>query len=333
MEFSLVIICIQLGLNLIEGWGVGLKLNIGKMACEEFIEVVKVYLENNCCMFFIIVGMGGGIGMGVVLIIVKIVKEMDIFIVGIVMLFFIFEGCCCIFQGFEGLEELKKNVDILIVIFNDKLWQIYGNLFIFDVFVEVDDILIIVVKGIVEIIIVLGYVNVDFEDVNIVMCESGVVIMGIVFVEGEDWVKWVVDDVLYFLLFEDNDICGVQYILFNIIFGMKEVIMDEIFEIIEFVQEEVGYGIDLIWGNCYDEELGEKISVMVIVIGFEYNKQKKVNKVVDDKVIVVLDEDQFKFFVEDQLKKKGLVDIGYEFFGNGWYIVEFDDVCEIIVKY
>ena len=108
--------------------------------------------------------------------------------------------------------------------------------------------------------------------------------------------------------------------------------MDEIFEITEFVQEEAGYGTDLIWGNCYDEELGEKISVTVIATGFEHNKQKKANKVADDKVVVALDEDQPKP-VEDQPKKKGLADIGYEPSGNGRHTVEFDDVRETIAKY
>jgi cell division protein FtsZ len=249
--------------------------------------------------------MGGGTGTGAAPIIAKTAKEMDILTVGIVTLPFTFEGRRRTSQGSEGLEELKKNVDTLIVISNDKLRQIHGNLSISDAFAEADDILTTAAKGIAEIITVPGYVNVDFEDVNTVMRESGVAIMGTASAEGEDRAKRAVDDALHSPLLEDNDIRGAQHILLNITSGTKEVTMDEIFEITEFVQEEAGYGTDLIWGNCYDEELGEKISVTVIATGFEHNKQKKANKVADDKVIVALDEDQPKPPVEDQPKKKG----------------------------
>jgi cell division protein FtsZ len=302
------------------------------MACEESIEAVKAYLENNCRMLFITAGMGGGTGTGAAPIIAKTAKEMDILTVGIVTLPFTFEGRRRTSQGSEGLEELKKNVDTLIVISNDKLRQIHGNLSISDAFAEADDILTTAAKGIAEIITVPGYVNVDFEDVNTVMRESGVAIMGTASAEGEDRAKRAVDDALHSPLLEDNDIRGAQHILLNITSGTKEVTMDEIFEITEFVQEEAGYGTDLIWGNCYDEELGEKISVTVIATGFEHNKQKMANKVADDKVVVALDEDQPKP-VEDQPKKKGLADIGYEPSGNGRHTVEFDDVRETIAKY
>jgi cell division protein FtsZ len=332
MELSPVTTRIQLGPNLTEGRGAGSKPNIGKMACEESIEAVKAYLENNCRMLFITAGMGGGTGTGAAPIIAKTAKEMDILTVGIVTLPFTFEGRRRTSQGSEGLEELKKNVDTLIVISNDKLRQIHGNLSISDAFAEADDILTTAAKGIAEIITVPGYVNVDFEDVNTVMRESGVAIMGTASAEGEDRAKRAVDDALHSPLLEDNDIRGAQHILLNITSGTKEVTMDEIFEITEFVQEEAGYGTDLIWGNCYDEELGEKISVTVIATGFEHNKQKKANKVADDKVVVALDEDQPKP-VEDQPKKKGLADIGYEPSGNGRHTVEFDDVRETIAKY
>jgi cell division protein FtsZ len=332
MELSPVTTRIQLGPNLTEGRGAGSKPNIGKMACEESIEAVKAYLENNCRMLFITAGMGGGTGTGAAPIIAKTAKEMDILTVGIVTLPFTFEGRRRTSQGSEGLEELKKNVDTLIVISNDKLRQIHGNLSISDAFAEADDILTTAAKGIAEIITVPGYVNVDFEDVNTVMRESGVAIMGTASAEGEDRAKRAVDDALHSPLLEDNDIRGAQHILLNITSGTKEVTMDEIFEITEFVQEEAGYGTDLIWGNCYDEELGEKISVTVIATGFEHNKQKMANKVADDKVVVALDEDQPKP-VEDQPKKKGLADIGYEPSGNGRHTVEFDDVRETIAKY
>lgn len=332
MELSPVTTRMQLGPNLTEGRGAGSKPNIGKMACEESIEAVKGYLENNCRMLFITAGMGGGTGTGAAPIIAKTAKEMDILTVAIVTLPFTFEGRRRTSQGHEGLEELKKNVDTLIIISNDKLRQIHGNLSISEAFAEADDILTTAAKGIAEIITVPGYVNVDFEDVNTVMRESGVAIMGTASAEGEDRAKRAVDDALHSPLLEDNDIRGAQHILLNITSGTKEVTMDEIFEITEFVQEEAGYGTDLIWGNCYDEDLGEKISVTVIATGFEHAKQKKTSKPADDKIVVALDEDQPKR-VEDQTKKKGLADIGYEPTGPVNNTVEFDDVRETIAKY
>ncbi|HMQ46493.1 MAG TPA: cell division protein FtsZ [Saprospiraceae bacterium] len=311
MELSPVPTRIQLGPALTEGRGAGSKPNIGKMACEESIEEVRFYLENNCKMLFITAGMGGGTGTGAAPIIAKTAKEMDILTVGIVTLPFTFEGRRRTSQGSEGLEELKKYVDTLIIVSNDKLRQIHGNLSISDAFSKADNILTTAAKGIAEIITVPGYVNVDFEDVNTVMRESGVAIMGTASAAGEDRAKRAVDEALHSPLLEDNDIRGAQHILLNITSGTKEVTMDEIFEITEFVQEEAGFGTDLIWGNCYDESLGEKISVTVIATGFERNRteHKKASAIVKDKIIVSLDDEK-----DENLdsKKKGLAGIGFE---------------------
>lgn len=311
MELSPVPTRIQLGPALTEGRGAGSKPNIGKMACEESIEEVRHYLENNCKMLFITAGMGGGTGTGAAPIIAKTAKEMDILTVGIVTLPFTFEGRRRTSQGGEGLEELKKYVDTLIIVSNDKLRQIHGNLSISDAFSKADNILTTAAKGIAEIITVPGYVNVDFEDVNTVMRESGVAIMGTASAAGEDRAKRAVDEALHSPLLEDNDIRGAQHILLNITSGTKEVTMDEIFEITEFVQEEAGFGTDLIWGNCYDESLGEKISVTVIATGFERNRteHKKVTSTVKDKIIVPLDDDKEE---ASDSKKKGLAGIGFE---------------------
>jgi cell division protein FtsZ len=335
MELSPVPTRIQLGPNLTEGRGAGSKPNIGKMACEESIEAVKHFLENNCRMLFITAGMGGGTGTGAAPIIAKTAKEMDILTVGIVTLPFTFEGRRRTSQGFDGLEELKNNVDTLIVISNDKLRQIHGNLSISDAFAQADNILTTAAKGIAEIITVPGYVNVDFEDVNTVMRESGVAIMGTASAEGDDRARRAVDDALHSPLLEDNDIRGAQHILLNISSGTKEVTMDEIFEITEFVQEEAGFGTDLIWGNCYDEELGEKISVTVIATGFEHSgpKTEKVGK--DNKVVVSLDDDKPKASKkQDPPPKKGLADIGFEpSEPDSAQTFEFDNVRETVDKY
>ncbi len=275
MEQSPVPVKIQLGPTLTEGRGAGSKPNIGKLACEESIEEVKAYLANDCKMLFITAGMGGGTGTGAAPIIAKAAQEMDILTVGIVTLPFTFEGNKRVTHGTEGLEELKKYVDTIIVISNDKLKAIHGNLTISKAFSEADNILSTAAKGIAEIITVPGYVNVDFEDVNTVMRGSGVAIMGTAIAEGENRAKRAVDEALNSPLLEDNNIKGAQHILVNITSGTKEVTMEEIFEITEFVQEEAGQGTNLIWGNCFEESLEEAISVTIIATGFERNRGNK----------------------------------------------------------
>jgi len=224
-------------------------------------------------------------------IIAKTAQEMGILTVGIVTLPFTFEGRRRMSQGHEGLEELKNNVDTLVVISNDKLRRIYGNLSLTQAFGQADSVLTTAAKGIAEIITVPGYVNVDFEDVNTVMRGSGVAIMGTAAAEGEDRAKRAVDDALNSPLLEDSNIKGAEHILLNITSGTSEVTMDEIFEITEFVQEEAGFGTNLIWGNCFDESLGDKISVTIIATGFE-SKTDKIEKEEDTKIVVNLDDEE-----------------------------------------
>jgi cell division protein FtsZ len=274
MEQSPVPTKIQLGPTLTEGRGAGSKPNIGKLSAEESIDEVKTYLTNNCKMLFITAGMGGGTGTGAAPIIARAAQEMDILTVGIVTLPFTFEGNKRVYQGLEGLEELKKYVDTIIVISNDKLKAIHGNLTISQAFGQADNILTTAAKGIAEIITVPGYVNVDFEDVNTVMRNSGVAIMGTAIADGEKRAMIAVDEALNSPLLEENNIRGAQHILINITSGKKEVTMEEIFEITEFVQSEAGEGTNLIWGNCFDENLGDKLSVTIIATGFERHQGK-----------------------------------------------------------
>lgn len=287
MQLSPVPTRIQLGPALTEGRGAGSQPQVGKQACLESIEEVKLFLENNTKMLFVTAGMGGGTGTGAAPIIAKAAREMGILTVGIVTLPFSFEGKKRVTQGGDGLEELKKNVDTIIIISNDKLRQIYGNLSVSSAFSRADDILTTAAKGIAEIITVPGYVNVDFEDVNTVMRNSGVAIMGIGTAEGDNRARKAVDTALSSPLLEDNNISGAQHILLNITSGTKEVTMDEIFEITEFVQEEAGNGTNLIWGNCHDDSLGDKISVTIIATGFE-TKAHNVHQ--DGKIVVSLDD-------------------------------------------
>lgn len=334
MELSPVPTKIQLGPTLTEGRGAGSKPNIGKMACEESIDDVKGYLENNCKMLFITAGMGGGTGTGAAPIIAKAAQELDILTVAIVTLPFTFEGRRRASQGLEGLEELKRSVDTLIVVSNDKLRQIHGNLSISQAFGQADNILTTAAKGIAEIITVPGYVNVDFEDVNTVMRKSGVAIMGTASADGEDRAKRAVDEALHSPLLEDNDIKGAQHILLNITSGTTEVTMDEIFEITEFVQEEAGYGTDLIWGNCYDESLGDKISVTVIATGFENSRHKEMKSKENDRVVVHLEDDpKPKPTPRQEPPKPRLTDIGFEENGAEAHTFEFEDIRSTFNRY
>lgn len=213
--------------------------------------------------------MGGGTGTGAAPVIAKAARELDILTVAIVTMPFGFEGRRRAKQAQEGLEELKKNVDTLIVISNDKLRKIYGNLSLSDAFAQADNILTTAAKGIAEIITVPGYVNVDFEDVNTVMRDSGVAVMGTAVKDGENRALEAVESALESPLLEDSDIKGAKHILLNITSGARQVTMDEVFEITEYVQNEAGEGTDLIWGNCHDESLGDSLAVTVIATGFQ----------------------------------------------------------------
>lgn len=296
MNLSAVQNKIQLGPSLTEGRGAGSKPMIGRESCLESIEDVMQFVKDGTKMLFVTAGMGGGTGTGAAPVIAKAAKEMDILTVAIVTVPFTFEGRRRMKQAVEGLEELQKNVDTLIVISNDKLRKIHGNLQLSEAFSKADDILMTAAKGIAEIITVPGYVNVDFEDVNTVMRNSGVAVMGTASMEGEDRAIRAVEAALQSPLLEDSDIKGAQHILLNITSGTKEVTMDEVFEITEYVQEEAGYGTDLIWGNCYDESLGEQISVTVVATGFETNKSDQQDvaakqEPIEKKVRVSLDDE------------------------------------------
>ncbi len=320
IDTSPVPVKIQLGPALTDGRGAGSRPQIGRQACIESIEEVKEFLEDGTKMLFVTAGMGGGTGTGAAPIIAKTAREMGILTVGIVTLPFTFEGRKRTSQGGEGLDELKNNVDTLIVISNDKLRQIHGNLSLSQAFSEADSILATAAKGIAEIITVPGYVNVDFEDVNTVMRESGIAIMGTAAADGEGRAMRAVDDALNSPLLEDSNIKGAQHILLNITSGNKEVTMDEIFEITEYVQQEAGFGTNLIWGNCFNEELGDKISVTVIATGFESNNPEKVARE-DNKVVVALDDEE----PVEAVQKKSTPDL-ISVVGENSTTFEFEDI-------
>lgn len=278
LELSPIPNKVQLGASLTEGMGAGSIPEVGKNSAIENIEDIKRMLGANTKMLFITAGMGGGTGTGASPIIAKAAKEMDILTVGIITTPFSFEGKRRKIQAEEGLEEFKKYVDSYLVISNDRLREIFGNLTLGSAFAQADNILTTAAKGIAEIITIPGYINVDFKDVRTVMKESGVAIMGSYAAEGENRALRAVEGALASPLLKDNEIEGARYILLNISSGDKEVTMDEVSIITDFIQQEAGLAADLIWGNCSDETLGEKISVTIIATGFQTMEEREVEK-------------------------------------------------------
>lgn len=278
LELSPIPNKVQLGASLTEGMGAGSMPEVGKNSAIENIDDIKRMLGSNTKMLFITAGMGGGTGTGASPIIAKAAKEMDILTVGIITTPFSFEGKRRKNQAEEGLEEFKKYVDSYLVISNDRLREIFGNLTLGSAFAQADNILTTAAKGIAEIITIPGYINVDFKDVRTVMKDSGVAIMGSYAAEGENRALRAVEGALASPLLKDNEIEGARYILLNISSGDKEVTMDEVSIITDFIQQEAGLAADLIWGNCSDEGLGEKISVTIIATGFQTKEEREVEK-------------------------------------------------------
>ncbi len=291
LEFSPIPNKVQLGASLTEGMGAGSIPEVGKNSAIENIDDLKNMLGSTTKMLFITAGMGGGTGTGASPIIAKAAKELDILTVAIVTTPFAFEGKRRKMQADDGLEELKKYVDSYLVISNDRLREIFGNLTLGSAFAQADDILSTAAKGIAEIITVPGYINVDFKDVRTVMKESGVCIMGSYAAEGENRALAAVEGALASPLLKDNEIEGARYILLNISSGVKEVTMDEVSVITDYIQDKAGLSADLIWGNCIDENLGDRISVTIIATGFQTKEQRDKEKENVRKVSLLTPED------------------------------------------
>lgn len=268
LDVSPVPLKIQLGASLTDGCGAGSIPEIGKNSAIENIEEIRALLSNGTKMVFVTAGMGGGTGTGAAPVVAQIAKEMGILTVGIVTVPFGFEGRKRRQQAEEGLDEMRKNVDTLLVINNERLREISGNLSIGNAFSQADDVLTMAAKGIAEVISVTGNINVDFNDVNTVMKNSGVAIMGSAEAEGDNRAIEAVQHALSSPLLNDNDISGAKYVLLNITYGDKEVLMDEITAITDFIQDEAGSTADVIWGHGFDSTLGDKLSVTIIATGF-----------------------------------------------------------------
>lgn len=249
--------------------GAGNIPSVGRDAALETVSEIKELLEPHTKMLFITAGMGGGTGTGAAPVVAQIARELDILTVGIVTLPFSFEGKKRKQQAIEGIEELRKNVDTLLIISNDKLREEYGNMRLTEAFKKADDVLTTASKGIAEIITVTGYINVDFEDVKTVMKESGKAIMGSATAEGENRALKAIDDAMRSPLLNDSNISGAKNILLYITSGEEEISLDEVHEITDYIQQTCGNTAEVIWGNGVDESLGSKIAITIIATGFE----------------------------------------------------------------
>lgn len=262
---------IQIGESLTEGRGAGNKPEIGRQAALENLEDIKELLEGNTRMVFLTAGMGGGTGTGAAPVIAKTARELGILTVAIVTIPFRFEGQQRINQAIEGINDLKEFVDSLLVINNEKLREIYGDLKLSEAFAMADNVLSIAAKGIAEIITVHGYINVDFADVETVMKDSGVAIMGSGKASGEGRAIKAIEAALSSPLLNNNDITGADNILLNITSGENEISMDEVGEITDFVNNSASKNALIIWGTGVEKDLGDEVSVTIIATGFETN--------------------------------------------------------------
>jgi cell division protein FtsZ len=264
---------VQIGESLTEGMGAGSQPEKGMKAAMENLDSVMEALAGNTRMVFITTGMGGGTGTGAIPVIAKACKEAGLLTIAVVTIPFKSEGKMRIRYAIDGISELKDNVDSLLVINNEKLREIYGNQGVSTAFSKADDILTTAVKGIAEIITVTGYINVDFADVETVMKDSGVALLGMGMAKGENRAVNAIENALASPLLNSNDITGAKSILINISSGKgeHELTMDELGEITDYVYDAASDDALIIRGLSQDESLGENINVIVIATGFEAN--------------------------------------------------------------
>ncbi|MEO1254534.1 MAG: cell division protein FtsZ, partial [Bacteroidota bacterium] len=293
LESSAVPSKLQIGTNLTSGLGAGANPEKGRNAAIESKEEIRDLLSQDTKMIFITAGMGGGTGTGAAPIIAQVASELDILTVGIVTAPFAFEGKKKMKAAEDGIKELKKYCDTVLVIMNDKLREVYGNLSISDAFAQADNVLTTAAKGIAEIITVPGYVNVDFEDVKTVMKNAGPAVMGSAKTIGDNRARRAAEEALNSPLLNQQDIYGAEKILLSIISGEEaELQMDELTDITDYIQEYAGDDAEVIFGHGVDSTLGENIRVTVIATGF--------GKVDDEGEYISKDEEAKRFDLNSQ---------------------------------
>ncbi|MBB4118640.1 cell division protein FtsZ [Mesonia hippocampi] len=292
LENSPVPTKLQLGVNLTEGLGAGANPEIGEQAALESFEDLKTMLNTNTKMVFITAGMGGGTGTGAAPIIAKQAKEMDILTVGIVTIPFQFEGRMRNEQAQLGVEKLRANVDSLIVINNNKLREVYGNLGFKAGFSKADEVLATASRGIAEVITHHYTQNIDLRDAKTVLSDSGTAIMGSATATGSNRAQEAITKALDSPLLNDNKIRGAQNVLLLIVSGRQEITIDEIGEINDLIQTEAGNSANIIMGVGEDDSLEEAISVTVIATGFNSEQQDEITNTETKKIIHTLEDEQ-----------------------------------------
>ncbi|WP_420398829.1 cell division protein FtsZ [Flagellimonas sp.] len=283
---------IQLGVSLTEGLGAGANPEIGEQAALESMEEVKGMLESNTKMAFITAGMGGGTGTGAAPIIAKVAREMDVLTVGIVTIPFQFEGAMRNKQAQAGIEKLRANVDSLIVINNNKLREVYGNLGFKAGFSKADEVLATAARGIAEVITHHYTQNIDLRDAKTVLSNSGTAIMGSSTASGSARASEAIMKALDSPLLNDNKINGAKNVLLLIVSGTQEITIDEIGEINDYIQIEAGHSANIIMGVGEDENLGDAIAVTVIATGFNVDQQDHIVNTESKKVFYTLEDEQ-----------------------------------------
>lgn len=282
---------IQLGVNLTEGLGAGANPEIGEQAAVESLEDIRRMLDTNTKMVFITAGMGGGTGTGAAPIIAKMAKELDILTVGIVTIPFQFEGKTRNEQAQKGIENLRGHVDSLVVINNNKLREVYGNLGFKAGFSKADEVLSTAARGIAEVITHHYTQNIDLRDAKTVLSNSGTSIMGSATASGKSRAQEAIMKALDSPLLNDNKITGAKNVLLLIVSGSQEITIDEIGEINDHIQNEAGHGANIIMGVGEDESLQESISVTIIATGFNIDQQNEITNSEVKKVVHALEDD------------------------------------------
>ncbi|WP_396176074.1 cell division protein FtsZ [Flavobacterium sp.] len=292
LQNSPVPIKIQLGVNLTEGLGAGANPEVGQQSAMESMDDIEKMLDSNTKMIFITAGMGGGTGTGAAPVIAQMAREKDILTVGIVTIPFQFEGKVRSEQAMSGVERLRKQVDSLIVINNNKLREVYGNLGFKAGFSKADEVLATASRGIAEVITHHYTQNIDLKDAKTVLSNSGTAIMGSSKAEGENRAKEAIIGALDSPLLNDNKIAGAKNVLLLIVSGSSEITIDEIGEINDHIQAEAGYNANIIMGVGEDETLGDSIAVTIIATGFNVEQQKEIVNAEPKKIIHSLDDNQ-----------------------------------------
>jgi len=283
---------IQLGVNLTEGLGAGANPDIGEQAAVESLEDIRTMLDTNTKMVFITAGMGGGTGTGAAPIIAKMAKELDILTVGIVTMPFQFEGKIRNAQAQKGIEKLRSVVDSLVVINNNKLREVYGNLGFKAGFSKADEVLSTAARGIAEVITHHYTQNIDLRDAKTVLSNSGTAIMGSSIASGQNRAQDAIMKALDSPLLNDNKITGAKNVLLLIVSGSQEITIDEIGEINDHIQSQAGYGANIIMGVGEDEALDEAIAVTIIATGFNVDQQNDITNTEAKKVVHALEDEQ-----------------------------------------